>query len=47
MADRHIPIGTWLVGGLLLFAILIAVGRTVLIRFGNTFQSPTTAPATR
>jgi hypothetical protein len=47
MADRRISTGTLLVAGVLLFAILVAVGRTVLIRFGNTFQSPTTAPTTR
>ena len=47
MAERRISTGTWLVAGLLLFAILIAVGRTVLIRFGNTFQPPATSPSTR
>jgi hypothetical protein len=47
MAERRVSNGTLLVAGLVIFAVLIAVGRTVLIRFGNTFQAPTTVPTTR
>ena len=47
MAELRVSNGTLLVGALVVFAVLIAVGRTVLIRFGNTFQAPATAPTTR
>jgi hypothetical protein len=47
MGERRVSNGTLLVAGLVVFAVLIAVGRTVLIRFGNTFQPTTTAPTTR
>ena len=48
MSERRIPTGTLLVASMVIFALVIAVGRTVLIRFGNTYQPrPTTSPTTR
>ena len=46
MAERRISTGTLLVASMVIFALFIAVGRTVLIRFGNTYKSPTTTPTT-